>query len=238
MTSGPPGETRAHRALVVDDDDDIRGLLVHVLRQDGFEVIEAETGLGGVEAVREQRPDLVTLDLSLPDIDGTEVCRRIREFSDTYIMMITGRSAEIDRLVGLEVGADDYMAKPFSVQEVRARVGALLRRSRPSEESAASVVDAGGGLLVSTGEHTATLDGQPLSLTPAEVDLLAALATRPGATWTRSELVRTVWQGEFVESDFLVDVHVGNVRRKLRRAGSERQWILTVDGTGYAFDPT
>ena len=150
-------------------------------------------------------------------------------------MMITGRAEQADRLVGLEVGADDYLVKPFTAQEVRARVAALLRRPRASKTQEATLVDAGGGLLVLASAHTALLDGVPLPLTPTEVDLLAAFASAPGRTWTRAELVKAVWQGEFIESDFLVDVNVGSVRRKLRQAGSDRSWITTVDGTSYAF---
>lgn len=242
-----------HSALVVDDDEDIRDLLVHVLEKSGLDVRSAGTGAEAVELARHFDPDLVTLDLSLPDLDGTEVCRRIRGFSSAYIVMITARSDEIDRLVGLEVGADDYLSKPFSPREVRARAEALLRRpridqpggpagSQPSgadrASDAAPAVVLVAGLVVDAARHVALLDGVALPLTPAEVDLLAALAARPGHAWSRGELVREVWQGEFIESDFLVDVHVGNVRRKLKRAGGRGEWITTVDGSGYRFDPT
>ncbi|GAA1996468.1 response regulator transcription factor [Nocardioides kribbensis] len=230
--------SKGQRVVVVEDDPDISATLVMVLERTGLEVHATDRGERAVELVRELSPDLVTLDLTLPDMDGTEVCRRLREFSDAFIMMITGRSDEIDRLIGLEVGADDYMAKPFSAQEVRARVAALLRRARSAVEAPPLSMDAGGGLTLLPSAHTATLDGAPLPLTPAEVDLMAAFASRPGETWTRGELVRTVWQGEFIESDFLVDVHVGNLRRKLRRAGSKRSWIRTVDGSGYVYDPS
>ncbi len=237
-----------HRALVVDDDEDIRDLLVHVLEKSGLEVRSAGTGAAAVTVARDFDPDLVTLDLSLPDLDGTEVCREIRTFSSAYIVMITGRADEIDRHVGLEVGADDYLAKPFSPREVRARAQALLRRPRlePATANAASapVADpepatavAGTGLSIDAGRHVVRLDGVAVPLTPAEVDLLAAMTARPGHAWSRGELVREVWQGEFIESDFLVDVHVGNVRRKLKRAGGHGEWITTVDGSGYRFAP-
>ncbi len=242
--------TTAHRAVVVDDDDDIRDLLVHVLEGAGLEVSTASDGASALALVREVQPDLVTLDLSLPDMDGTDVCRALREFSDAYVVMITGRDAEIDRLVGLEVGADDYMAKPFSPREVLARVSALLRRPRlgavpaPASESPAAParpvgsgpVNVGGGLVLDAQQHLAELDGERVLLTPAEFDLLHALASRPGIGWQRGDLVREVWQGEFIESDFLVDVHVGNVRRKLRHAGSTHNWIRTIDGSSYVFD--
>lgn len=246
----------AHRVLVVDDDADIRDLLVFVLEQAGLDVAWAETGADALAKVRELQPDLVTLDLTLPDMDGTEVCRQLRGFSDAYVVMITGRASEIDRLVGLEVGADDYMNKPFSPREVLARVSALLRRPRlgtapstPSEEAeqpaspveappAEVQLDAGGGLLLDPDRHLAMLDGERVMLTPAEFDLLRALATRPGVAWEREELVREVWHGEFIESDFLVDVHVANLRRKLRRAGSRTTWIRTIGGASYLYDPS
>lgn len=240
---------QGQRAVVVDDDEDIRLLVQHVLQQIGLEVVTAATGEEGVEAVRRTDPDLVTLDLSLPDVDGVEVCRRLREFSNAYVVMVTGRVEESDRLVGLEVGADDYLSKPFSPRELHARAAALLRRPRapmaggeppagPSNAApaAAPPVDAGGGLVLVPVDHVALLDGLPLPLTPAEVSLLAAFAAHPGRTWERGDLVREVWEGEFIESDFLVDVHVASLRRKLRKAGrSDHEWIRTVGGVGYAF---
>lgn len=245
--------TTAHRAVIVDDDDDIRDLLVHVLEGAGIEVTTASDGATALQVIREVQPDLVTLDLSLPDMDGTDVCRELREFSDAYVVMITGRDAEIDRLVGLEVGADDYMAKPFSPREVTARVSALLRRPRLGAVAAdptsptrsgqgapppapVGPVDIGRGLVLDGAQHVAVLNGTRVMLTPAEFDLLHALSSRPGTPWDRGDLVREVWHGEFIESDFLVDVHIGNVRRKLRRAGSTHTWIRTIDGSSYLFD--
>lgn len=233
-------------ALVVEDDDDISELLVQVLEGLGLTVVSAGTGEEAVAAVRERRPDLVTLDLSLPDLDGTDVCRRIRGFSDAYIIMVTGRDSEVDRLVGLEVGADDYLVKPFSPRELEARASALLRRPRagaaaadqPSggeEPPSGEELRAGGGLVLVPVRHVALLDGKPVPLTPAEVDLLTALSSDAGRVWSRAELVREVWQGEFIESDYLVDVHVGNLRRKLRKAGGRREWIRTIGGTAYQF---
>ncbi|WP_134738984.1 response regulator transcription factor [Nocardioides sp. 503] len=231
--------TPSHRALVVDDDPNVRDLLEHVLGTAGLEVSSAETGEEALATAREVQPDIVTLDLSLPDMDGTEVCRRLREFSNAYVVMITGRDAEIDRLVGLEVGADDYMAKPFSPREVLARVSALLRRPRlePLHDEPSVVTDAGGGLLMDSASHTASMAGEPLPLTQAEFDLLAALASQPGQVRDREAIVREVWQGDFIESDFLVDVHVANIRRKLRRAGAGTSLIRTVGGSAYVFDP-
>ena len=236
----------AHRVVVVDDDDDIRDLLVHVLTDAGLEVLTASDGATAIATIRECQPDLVTLDLSLPDMDGTDVCRALREFSDAYVVMITGRDAEIDRLVGLEVGADDYMSKPFSPREVRARVSALLRRPRlgvaasasvaPAADEAQAPLDVGAGLVLDVEHHVAVLNGDRVMLTSIEFDLLRALASRPGVGWERGDLVRELWQGEFVESDFLVDVHIGNLRRKLRRSGNSHHWIRTLQGSAYVFD--
>lgn len=234
-----------HRAVVVEDDEDISDLLKMVFEQDGLAVAVAGSGAAALELIRATDPDIVTLDLTLPDMDGVEICRRLREFSDAYVIMITGRSDEIDRLMGLEVGADDYMSKPFSPREVRARASALLRRPRLSKTAAPEAppvepeqrLDAGRGLVLSTSRHEATLDGEPLLLTPAEYQLLEALVSRPGVVWDRGALVREVWQGEFIESDYLVDVHVGSLRRKLRRPGEALTWIATVGGDGYRFDP-
>jgi DNA-binding response OmpR family regulator len=229
-----------HRVVVVDDDPDIRELLVQVLDQAGHDVLTAETGLEAVDVVRAAEPDLVTLDLSLPDLDGTEVCRRLREFTDAYVIMITGRSSEIDRLVGLEVGADDYMSKPFSPREVRARVAALLRRPRlgvpPGGTPAPAQPNQVGALTFTVDGGVAHVDGHNLPLTPVEVDVLTVLAREPGRTWERGELVREVWQGDFIESDFLVDVHVASLRRKLKAADPTREWITTVGGSGYRLD--
>jgi DNA-binding response OmpR family regulator len=242
-----------HRALVIEDESDVSDLIVLVLEQAGLEVRTAALGSEALALVRETNPDLITLDLNLPDMDGTDICRQVREFSDAYIIMITARSDEIDRLVGLELGADDYLAKPVSTRELRARAAALLRRPRlgaagldvaalappvavepaPEPESG---IDAGAGLELLPARRQATLHGEPLPLTPAEFDILQALVSRPGEAWERGEIVRQVWQGEFIESDFLVDVHVANLRRKLRRAGGTAEWIRTAGGVGYAFE--
>jgi len=230
-------ETVVHKALVVEDDSDISDLLVLSLESGGLEVLTARTGAQALAVARESQPDLITLDLTLPDMDGVEICRKLREFTDAYIIMITGRTEQIDRLQGLEVGADDYLAKPFSPQELRARAAALLRRPRQSSEPAAPPDIEAGRLVVSPGSRDATVDGTPLHLTPAEVDLLGALAGTPGRAWSREELTREVWQGESIDSDFLVDVHVANVRRKLRSAGEQHPWIATVGGAAYRFDP-
>lgn len=229
------------RAVVVEDDEDLRDLVEHVLRGAGLDPAGAENGEDGVRLVWELDPDLVTLDVQLPGLLGTEVCRQVREFSDAYIMMITSRTDEVDRLLALDLGADDYLAKPFSPKELSARVSALLRRPRMAGDPVASAdevrLEAGGGLVLVPVRHVALLDGIPVPLTPTEVDLLAALARVPGEPQARSTLVRSVWGGDFIESDFLIDVHVASLRRKLRKAGTGADWIRTVAGTAYAFTP-
>jgi len=225
----------APRAVVVEDDADTRELIEIVLRRDGIEVSTAEDGETALRLVRELSPDLVTLDVQLPDMEGTEVCRRLREFSEALVMMVTSRTDEVDRLVALDLGADDYLSKPFSPRELTARAGALLRRARTrtSEPPADDVLQAGGGLVLVPVRHLATLDDVPVPLTPAEVDVLAVLARTPGEPWERAALVAEVWGGDFIESDFLIDVHVASLRRKLRKAGAGRDRIRTVDASAY-----
>jgi DNA-binding response OmpR family regulator len=230
------------RAVVVEDDQDTRELIEIVLRKGGIEPSAAENGEVGLRLVEELRPDLVTLDVQRPDMEGTEVCRRLREFSSAFVMMVTSRSDEVDRLLALDLGADDYLPKPFSPRELSARAAALLRRGRGAADASADpvhddLVEAGGGLVLVPGRHVAMLDGQPVPLTPPEVEVLVVLARDPGRPWNRGELVRSVWGGDFIESDYLVDVHVANLRRKLRKAGAGSNRIRTVDGTAYALIP-
>ncbi|WP_370249316.1 response regulator transcription factor [Nocardioides sp.] len=225
------------RALVIDDDSEIADLLTITLGRAGFDVDTASSGDAALEHVRVQPVDLITLDLSLPDMDGTEVCQRLREFSDAYIVMITGRSDEADRLVGLDAGADDYLVKPFSPREVRARVAALLRRPRERSAPAAEVIDVGGGLVIVPAARLALLEGSPLPLTGSEWDVLALLARTPGSPWARAALVESVWRGEFIESDYLADLTVASLKRKLRQADGGRSWIATVGGSSYQLTP-
>lgn len=236
------------RVLVVDDDPDLRSLIELVLAEEGLAVSTVTTGREAIEAVRRDEPDLVTLDLSLPDLDGTEVCRELRGFSDVYVVMVTGRDQESDRLAGLEIGADDYLVKPFSPRELRARVKALLRRPRhgaapvvpvaATPSTQAVPLEPGGGLVIVPTGRVVLLDGRVVPLTPAEVDVVAVLASEPGRVWGRGELARQVWNTQFVESDYVVDLHVAGARRKLRKAAGagSREWIRTVAGSGYVFD--
>ncbi len=232
-----PGETR--RALVIEDDGDIRDLLVAALSQGGFEVEEAGEGRLGIERARSFAPDLVTLDLSLPDVDGIEVCREIRGFSDAYLVIITAKAEEVDRLIGLEVGADDYLTKPFSPRELRARVAAMFRRPRNSTPApVATVLEQNevlshGELHVDLDAREARLAGQLLELTKIEFELLATLLSSPGRVWQRETLLNRVWQTEWLGDTHLVDVHMANLRRKLGDSAQDARWIKTVRGVGY-----
>ena len=232
-------------ALVVEDDEDIRALIEFTLATQGFEVVAVGSGLEGVEAVRERKPDLITLDLGLPGIDGIEACRRIREISDAYVVMITARDDEIDRLLGLETGADDFIAKPFSARELKARVNAMFRRPRtvggvPPQETRAEdphEVLVHGPLRVDVESRRAFRDDDELVLTRTEFDLLTELMRTPSRVWSREALLRTVWGTDWASDTHLVEVHVGNLRRKLAEGtdGSTR-FIRTVRGVGYRME--
>jgi DNA-binding response OmpR family regulator len=209
--------------LVVDDEPPILDLIRGYLEREGFIVRTVEDGLAAVEQVRADRPDVVVLDLMLPGLDGIEVCRQIRTFSDAYVLMLTARSEEIDRIVGLSVGADDYLVKPFSPRELVARVKALLRRPRVGMPTAT-----GTNLVVDPARRAVTVRGNPVVLTATEFDILAALARDPGVVITRSQLLDRVWGPEFVGDDHLVDVHVANLRQKIGEG-----FVETVRGVGY-----
>lgn len=245
-------QVRALRALVVEDDRDISSLLMETLSMAGFEVAAVADGVAAVDAVTEFQPDLVTLDLALPRMDGVEVCRHIRERSDCYIVMVTARVDEVDRLVGLEVGADDYVLKPFSPRELRARVAALFRRPRagnftvptqaraegvraPTAGTAPDVIDGGGGLVINRPRREVEILGRVVDLTRTEYDVLDYLATRISTVCTREAIVEAVWHSGLETDRHLVDVHVANLRTKLRRRSPNR-WIHTVRGVGYRFD--
>ena len=229
-------------AVVIEDDPDVRALLVELLQQSGFTVIDCSAGAEGLRAVRQTDPDLVTLDLNLPDLDGIEVCRRLRDTSEAYVIMLTARPDEIDRLVGLETGADDYLTKPFSPRELRARVAAMMRRPRRRSSVAADARAAAGqdseimrlgDLQVDLQGRLAHLNGAELPLTRIEFDLLATLLGGPRRVWPRETLLRTVWGTEWAGDGHLVEVHMGNLRRKLGDDPRNGKYIRTVRGVGY-----
>jgi DNA-binding response OmpR family regulator len=225
------------KALVIEDAADIRVLLHETLSQAGFEVAEAGTGTQGLDLAARLHPDLVTLDLILPDIDGIEVCRRLRTVSNAYLIMLTARTEEADRLIGLEVGADDYMVKPFSPRELRARVTAMLRRPRladPGSAAAPSVLRST-DLVVDRDLREVTLAGEPVPLTRTEFDLLVTFMSQPRRVWERETLARQVWRTEWAVNDHVIDVHVANLRHKLGESADDGKLVRTVRGVGYRF---
>jgi len=224
--------------LVVEDTEEIRELVVTVLRKAGFDVRAVGSGAECLEEVRRRTPDLIVLDLGLPDADGTEVCRQLRAETECYVLMLTARAEEVDLLIGLAVGADGYMAKPFSPRELAARVQAMLRRPRavapaePVAEPAESVLRLA-ELEVDEDSREVRVDGEVVDLTRTEFDLLAALASRPGRVLQRETLLREVWQTDWEGNLRLVEAHMSNLRRKLQAAGLSSPEIRTVRGVGY-----
>ncbi|MFZ1286334.1 MAG: response regulator transcription factor [Candidatus Phosphoribacter sp.] len=240
----PDAAPTASRVLVVEDEPALAELVRSYLHHAGYAVRVVGTGPDALEAARVQEPDVVVLDLGLPGLDGIEVCRRLRTFSDCYVLMLTARTDELDTLIGLSVGADDYVTKPFRPRELLARIQVLLRRPRergpdersPGEgdparaEEPARVV---GALSVDVPGRQAKLDGRPVELTRTEFDLLAALTSRPGLAWSRRQLIDDVWDSAWVGDEHLVDVHVAHLRRKLGDDPANARYVVTVRGIGY-----
>ncbi len=223
------------RALVVEDEPALAQLLASYLERDGFEVAVAGDGARAVESARDLDPDVILLDLGLPGLDGVEVCRRVRRFSDAYIVIVTARSDEVDTLIGLSVGADDYVVKPFSPREVMARIQAMLRRPRPLHDAAVPgrAASTFGDLTIDPEGRDVWLSGVPVALTRTEFDLLAALAREPRRALSRRQLIDSVWDEAWVGDEHLVDVHVGHLRRKLGDDAAAGRYIRTVRGIGY-----
>jgi len=226
------------RALVVEDEAALAGLIGSYFERDGFEASISHDGLQAVALAREVDPDVIVLDLGLPSLDGIEVCRQIRTFSDAYVVMLTARSDEVDTLIGLSVGADDYLTKPFSPRELMARVQAMLRRPRQSRDEpnagdAHTEVCSFGALSIDTVGRDVWLDGEPVALTRTEFDLLAALSARPRMAFSRRQLIDDVWGLSWVGDEHLVDVHIGHLRRKLADDAADSLYVRTVRGVGY-----
>ncbi len=224
--------------LVVEDEQRLRDLVCGYLEREGFMTLPAADGFTALDLARQHMPDLVVLDLMLPGLDGLEVCRRLRAFSDAYVIMLTAKAEEIDRIVGLEVGADDYVTKPFSPRELIARVRAMLRRPRRGAASAtANIVlpQRFGDLTIDQERHEATLLGQPIALTALEYALLTTLAAHPGRVFTRDQLLENVWGQDYFGDDHVVDVHIANLRKKLGDDPAAPAYIETVRGAGYRF---
>lgn len=250
----------ARVGLVIEDDHDIRELVRTVLSQAGFDVSVASSGAEGVLVAKTLNPDVITLDLGLPDIDGFEVSRQIREFSDAYIVMLTARTEELDTLIGLESGADDYLTKPFRPRELRARIAAMMRRPRsvadPSEAMPAdAAADSGAvhpergnfshnGLELSYASRTVVVDGKEMNLTRTEFELLHALLEAGRTVRTKSDLVRRLRDEDYDVGSYIseadersVEVHMGNLRKKLGDSPQKPRWLQTVRGVGYRLAP-
>ena len=227
------------RVLVVEDEANIVNLVRAYLEREGFTVDTVTDGRAALHHARTTRPHLIVLDLMLPGMDGLEVCRRLRQESDVYILMLTAKSEEADRIVGLELGADDYLTKPFSPRELVARVKAVLRRSRPVADalpdSASGIIDAP-PLRIDLARRRVTKRGVPVDLTALEFDLLHALAGRPGIVYSRAQLLQRVWGYDFLGDERVVDVHIGLLRKKIEDDPSEPELLKTVRGVGYKFD--
>ena len=220
--------------LIVEDEEKITNVLIDYLERAGFDVAALDSGGEVVEFVRENSPDLMILDLMLPDKDGMSVCREVRAFSDIPILMLTARTDEVDKLVGLELGADDYITKPFSPREVTARVKAVLRRTSPEKERSKP---ASGPITLDSKFHQATVSGRPLFLTPTEFTLLETLSSQPGRVFSRLELVNFI-QGDNAEGyDRTIDSHIKNLRKKLADHLPGKTVIRTVYGVGYTYSP-
>lgn len=218
--------------LVVDDEIPLTGVVGSYLEREGFQTAVAHTGPDAVDRARALSPDLIILDVMLPGFDGIEVCRRVRQFSDAYIIMLTAKDEEMDKVLGLSMGADDYLVKPFSPRELIARVRAMLRRPRTSEDAATVSHQVAGIILEPQARHL-TVDGTPVELTRTEFDLLAALMEHPKAVLTRRQLIDAVWGPGWYGDEHVVDVHIGHVRDKLGDDAASPRYIRTVRGVGY-----
>ena len=230
--------TDAVSILVIEDAPEFRQLLDAVLAGEGYAVSVATDGESGVGLAREVMPDVIVLDLGLPDMDGLEVCRQIREFTDAYIVMLTGRTDEVDRLLGLTTGADDYITKPFSPRELVARIQVLMRRPRSGAAPAAppkpANVMTSGEIEVDPDAREARIAGDTVELTKIEFDLLITLVGRPTMVFSRQMLLDQVWGDDWYGDDHVVDVHIANLRKKIDANGTKH--IRTVRGVGYRLD--
>jgi two-component system alkaline phosphatase synthesis response regulator PhoP len=219
--------------LVVDDEPEIVKLVRAYLEAAGYRVVTAKDGRDALVVTRHEKPDLIILDLTMPEMDGLEFTRRLRQEKDTPIIMLTARVEETDRIIGLELGADDYVTKPFSPREIVARVRAVLRRVGP-EPKTPEVLRAG-DLLLDRNEHTVTVSCRDIELTPTEFDLLAILMANPGRAFSRLELLERLQGEAFAPYERTVDAHVKNLRAKIESDPGEPRYILTVFGVGYKF---
>jgi len=226
--------------LLVDDEDSVQKLLAYPLEREGFRVLQARDGEEALATFRGERVDLVVLDVMLPKLDGLEVCKRLRAESTVPIIMLTARDDELDKVLGLELGADDYITKPFSIREFRSRVRALLRRAaapRPSADADDELISTD-GLSIDVGRRTVKVREKPVQLTYVEFELLRTLAAHPGRVYSRRMLLEALWGVADYREPRTIDVHVRHLREKLERDAREPEYILTVRGVGYRFRET
>lgn len=224
------------RVLVVDDEQPLARIIGSYLESEGFQVDLAFDGPSALASAKANQPDLIVLDLMLPGVDGIEVCRQVRTFSDCYVIMLTARDDEVDKVIGLSVGADDYVVKPFSPRELVARIKAMLRRPRVLADNNVSTERESltiRNLRVDQLARRVHLDDEELDLTRTEFDLLAVLCRHPHQAFNRRQLINAVWGADWFGDEHLVDVHVGHLRRKLGDDATEPRWIRTVRGVGY-----
>lgn len=222
------------RVLVVDDEVALAEIVASYFKREGFDTETCHNGLSAVEVARTMQPDLIVLDLMLPGLDGIEVCKEIRKFSNAYIIMLTARDEEIDKVVGLAVGADDYMVKPFSTKELIARARAMLRRPRTDTAETENKSITIGDLFIDLDTRIVRLGDRAVNLTRTEFDILAAMARRPRVAFSRRQIIDTVWGEGWYGDEHVVDVHVGHLRKKLSDDSNDATYIRTVRGVGYA----
>ena len=226
-------QTVTRRILLVDDEPSIQKMLVHALEREGFQVHAVGDGEAALQAVGSYEPHLIILDIMLPKLDGTEVCRRVRAKSDVPIIMLTAKDDEIDRVVGLELGADDYVTKPFAVRELVARVRAIMRRSSVPQGQRQDELSYD-GLKINLPSRRVSVSGGDVDLTYTEFELLVTLASNPGRVFSRSTLLTRVWGDEF-RDERTVDVHIRHLREKIERDPRNPEFIHTARGVGYVF---
>ena len=225
------------RILVVEDEPAIGDAVAYAVRSEGYEVDTERDGGAALAATRDDGYDLVVHDVMLPDLSGVEVCRRLRQESDVPILMLTARDGEVDRVLGLEAGADDYVTKPFSMAELLSRIRAILRRRELDRVAVVRKPARIGAIELLGDEHELTVEGRPVHLTPSEFKLVALLASEPGRVFSRREIVRHLWESAYVADERACDTHIWSVRRKIERDPGRPERLVTVRGIGYKLVP-
>lgn len=222
------------KILVVDDEGKIRELVKNYLEKEGFEVIQAADGSEALEAMTREKPNLIVLDWLMPGMSGLEVCRQVRQKNSIPIIMLTAKTEEVDKLLGLELGADDYITKPFSLRELTARIRVVLRRTEPDDENKIEAIKVG-GLEINLNRHEVWSEGKSISLTPTEFKILTLLSSNPGRVYSRLQLLDAALGFAYEGYERSIDTHVSNLRKKIEPDPVNPRYILTVYGTGYRF---